>query len=55
MANPVTAIYCPQCAMHRRVTEPNAFGGRDRLRMTLSCGHVVAKDTAEGLTFEEVM
>jgi hypothetical protein len=26
-----------------RVTEPHAFNGRDRLRMTLSCGDVIAR------------
>ena len=34
---------CPQCDVFRRVVEPNAFGGRDKLRSTLSCGHVVNK------------
>lgn len=35
---------CPVCGTGQRVTEPNAFGGRDTLRSSLSCGHVVLKD-----------
>lgn len=34
---------CPACQLSRTITERNAFGGRDKLRMTLSCGHVVLK------------
>jgi len=34
---------CPQCGRQARVTEPYAFGGMDRLRMTLSCGHVALR------------
>jgi hypothetical protein len=40
-ASPVT---CPQCDRSVRVSEPFAFGGMDRLRSTLSCGHIVARD-----------
>jgi hypothetical protein len=40
-------IRCPQCDVYRRVTEKNAFGGMDKLRMTLSCGHVVNKRPPE--------
>jgi uncharacterized Zn finger protein len=36
-------MMCPQCGASRRVVEPNAFGGRDKLRSTLACGHVVVK------------
>lgn len=39
---PATA-HCPQCDRSVRVTEPFAFGGMDRLRSTLACGHVVAR------------
>lgn len=35
---------CPQCDESAYVTERNAFGGMDKLRMTLSCGHIVLKD-----------
>ena len=38
----MSIIYiCPQCGTGQRVTEPAAFGGKDKLRSTLSCGHVV--------------
>jgi rRNA maturation protein Nop10 len=40
------AAYCPQCGRERRITEPNAFGGRDKLRMTLSCGHIINKEVS---------
>jgi len=36
-------MYCPQCNDRRYVVERNAFGGMDKLRSTLSCGHVVSK------------
>jgi hypothetical protein len=36
--------HCPQCQRAVRISEPFAFGGRDRLRMTLACGHVVLRD-----------
>lgn len=36
-------ITCPECRREVRVTEPNAFGGMDKLRSTLACGHVVLK------------
>jgi len=39
-----TRVTCPQCGASARVSEPFAFGGRDRLRSTLSCGHVVARE-----------
>jgi len=42
MTQPNTA-HCPQCERSSRISEPFAFGGRDRLRMTLSCGHVVLR------------
>jgi hypothetical protein len=38
-----TRTYCPQCNTDQRVAEPYAFGGRDKLRTTLSCGHVVLR------------
>lgn len=41
-----TVAHCPQCDRIRRVTEPSAFGGRDKLRATLSCGHVVLRAQA---------
>jgi hypothetical protein len=37
-------VSCPQCGHQVRVSERFAFGGADRLRSTLSCGHVVARD-----------
>ena len=36
-------MMCPQCGADRRVVEPFAFRGRDKLRMTLACGHVVPR------------
>jgi hypothetical protein len=36
-------MFCPQCEKDQRVSEPNAFNGRDSLRSTLACGHVVLK------------
>jgi hypothetical protein len=39
----ISPIYCPQCDRDVRVTEPYAFGGRDKLRATLGCGHVVLR------------
>jgi hypothetical protein len=42
----MTINYCPQCNRQVRVTEVNAFGGRDKLRSTLSCGHIVLKAEA---------
>lgn len=36
--------HCPQCDRAVRISEPFAFGGRDRLRSTLACGHVVARE-----------
>lgn len=38
-------MFCTTCDREVRVTEANAFGV-DRLRSTLACGHVVAKDGA---------
>lgn len=38
----VPTVHCPQCDRSVRITELYAFGGRDRLRSTLTCGHVVA-------------
>jgi hypothetical protein len=43
MSVTTTSVTCPQCERPARVTEPFAFGV-DRLRSTLSCGHVVARD-----------
>lgn len=34
---------CSQCQRFVAIIERSAFGGRDKLRMTLSCGHVVLK------------
>ena len=36
-------MYCPQCGRDVRVVEVDAFFGRDKLRSTLACGHVVSK------------
>ena len=36
-------VHCAQCGRTVSVSEPFAFRGMDRLRMTLSCGHVVAR------------
>lgn len=44
----VSTVTCPQCERNVRVSEPFAFGGMDRLRSTLSCGHVVARDKIGG-------
>lgn len=38
-----TRATCTQCGTDARITEPHAFGGRDKDRMTLSCGHVVLR------------
>ena len=37
-------MFCPQCDREVRVTEPNAFGGMDKIRSTLACGHIVNKE-----------
>lgn len=37
---------CTQCDREVRVTEPYAFGGMDRLRTALACGHVVLRTEA---------
>lgn len=42
-----TSAYCPQCDREVRVSEGAAFGGADRLRQTLVCGHVVARHDVE--------
>lgn len=34
---------CPQCDRRVTITEPFAFRGMDKLRATLSCGHVVLR------------
>jgi hypothetical protein len=44
MSNPNTVV-CPQCLRDVRVSEPYAFRGMDRLRMALSCGHIVTRET----------
>ena len=36
--------YCPVCERERRIAEPFAFRGMDRLRMSLGCGHVVLRE-----------
>jgi hypothetical protein len=41
-----TIAYCPECQRDSRISEPYAFRGMDRLRATLSCGHIVLRDTA---------
>lgn len=38
-----TTAHCTQCDREVHISEHAAFGGRDKLRMTLACGHVVAK------------
>lgn len=38
--------HCPQCDREVRVSEPYAFRGMDRLRMTLTCGHIVLRPTS---------
>lgn len=43
MSVSITSAYCPQCDREVRVSEPFAFGGLDRLRSTLACGHVVSR------------
>ena len=35
--------YCRQDGRWVRISEHNAFGGRDTSRVTLACGHVVDK------------
>ena len=42
----MTTTICPQCGSHARISEPFAFGGMDRLRATLGCGHVVLRAEA---------
>jgi len=42
-----SSTYCPTCDRSVRVTEPFAFGGVDRLRSTLACGHVVVRHDVE--------
>lgn len=37
-------VACPQCGRGVSVSEPYAFRGMDRLRSTLSCGHVVLRE-----------
>lgn len=46
-AEPVKTLFCTECNRQSRVTEENAFG-RDPLRSTLSCGHVVTKPERKG-------
>jgi hypothetical protein len=41
-----TITHCPQCDRSVRVSEPYAFRGADKLRATLSCGHVVLRAEA---------
>lgn len=43
LGNGALVAYCPSCTRNVRVSEPYAFGGRDRTRSTLACGHVVAR------------
>lgn len=43
MSVSINSAHCPQCQREARVSEQFAFWGRDRLRMTLACGHVVAR------------
>lgn len=38
--------HCTQCERQVRVSEPFAFFGRDRLRATLACGHLVLRAEA---------
>ena len=35
--------HCSQCDRQVRVSEPFAFGGADRARASLACGHVVLR------------
>lgn len=37
------SAHCRQCDRQVRVSEPFAFGGMDRARATLACGHVVVR------------
>ena len=46
MTAPVASAHCPQCQREVRISEPYAFGGMDRLRASLSCGHVVVRSEA---------
>jgi hypothetical protein len=39
----VSTFTCPVCGRHGTPSEFNAFNGRDKLRMTMKCGHVVLK------------
>lgn len=40
-------VHCSTCGVDRKVSEPYAFGGMDRLRATLAtCGHVVLRSEA---------
>lgn len=40
------AGHCCQCDRLVRVSEPYAFFGRDRLRASLACGHIVLRSEA---------
>lgn len=44
---PWNLVHCPQCDRPRRITEWNAFNGKDKTRSTLNCGHVVNKEEVE--------
>jgi hypothetical protein len=37
------SAYCASCDRQVRISETAAFGGRDALRITLICGHLVCR------------
>lgn len=39
------STYCPPCDRQVSIREEFAFGGTDRLRSTLACGHIVHRPT----------
>jgi hypothetical protein len=45
-ASASTTAHCPQCERDVRVSEPYAFRGADKLRATLTCGHVLPRAIA---------
>lgn len=48
-----TTAHCTTCAREVRISEQYAFGGRDKLRASLTCGHVVSREeiiTAHAVT-----
>lgn len=47
--NKPKTFVCPVCDSDVRISEPFAFGGADKLRTSLSCGHVVSRTAVAGL------